>query len=130
MRRTNIDYEIGKGKVADYVAMMDRIYKNRLEELKLYENSLWDYVPELGENFDYYNTLRFVRTWNIVKNELNVSDRNLIFCFLACDSNYDECLSWFNGNGRDLKNVASLRVLICNVRKKVRTIYAEKYGNE
>ena len=130
MRRTNVDYEIGKGIVADYIAKMDKICKRRIEELKIYENSMWDYVPELGENFDYYSTLRFVRTWNIVKNELSISDRNLILCFLACDSNYEDCLAWFNGHGRDLKNVASLRVLICLVRRKVRTIYAEKYGDK
>ena len=123
----NTEYEIGKGMVADYIATMDSRYLLNLKEIEIYENSLWDYVPELGDKFDYYSALRFVRTWNIIKNDLSTSDRNLILCFLASDSNYEECLAWFNGRGKNIKNTATLRVMICNVRKKIRTIYKEKY---
>lgn len=129
MKNINNEYEIGKGEVANYIAAMDKRCEEYREEIRIYENS-YSEETNLGESFNYYEALKFVRTWDIIKNDLDAVSRNLVIAMQASDMNYIKCLEWFNGAGQSIKNTATLRVMVCNARKKIRIIYEQKYGVE
>lgn len=125
----NIDYEIGKGKIAEYAAQIEVAYNENKQAIEIYENSLTDDEPELSD-FDYGAALKFVRTWDIIKSDaLNQSQRNLFYCYNACDCDLEDTLNCFNGKGKGYKNKASLAVLLCNIRKIIKSEYTKLYGN-
>lgn len=130
MTNTNMSYEIGKGLVAEYIAQMETIYKEYKRLINIYENcSDADDVPELSD-FNYCAALKFIRTWDIMNNNIPAHNRNLLFAIEASGQNYNKCLEYFNGNGKGYKNNATLHVLICKARKQVRKIYDKIYGDE
>lgn len=122
------DYTIGKGKVAEYIAKMDATYKELLDLTKAFDNAIIEDKPEF-EWFDYNKSIKFLHTWEIMK-EINVAQRNLLCAYEACNHSLDDCLTFFNGKGKNIKNKASLSVLISNARKAVTTKYIELYGTD
>lgn len=123
------DYEIIKGKIVEYAAQIDMAYEENKEIIELWENSLVYDKPEFSD-FDYYAALKFVRTWDIIKSDaLNQSQRNLLYCYNACDCDLESTLNCFNGKGKGYKNKASLSVLLSNIRKIIRKEYDKLYGN-
>lgn len=124
-----IDYEIGKGKIAEYTANIEIAYNENKKAIQIYENSVNEDEPELSD-FDYYAALKFIRTWDIIKSDvLNQSQRNLLYCYNACDCDLETTLNCFNGKGKGYKNKASLAVLLCNIRKIIKKEYTKLYGN-
>lgn len=121
----NIGYEIAKGKVAEYIAHMDAVYEIKKEQIKAFENEITDEFDD--EYFNYWKSVEFVRTWEIIKYDLNPAERNLVIA-IECAKDYNECLSYFNGT-KAPKNVATLRTLICNARNKIRYIYNQLWGD-
>lgn len=122
-------YEIGKGKVAEYIEMMERRYKEVHQEYMDYQNAIYDDDPR----FNWFRpdiALKFLRLWRLIMNDADPRDRNLTLAYLAYDANYDLVLDVFNGAGCNYKNVHSLKVLICAARKNIRELYEAKYGKE
>jgi len=127
MTNINLEYEIGKGMVAAYIAKMDAICKEKREDIQEYDNEIID-----SDRFEYFNreeAVKFVRMWEIITNDISIKDRNIICAAAACDNNLTECLNFFNGKGKSIKNTATLKVMLYNARVAVRNIYEEKYGN-
>ena len=121
----NIGYEIAKGKVAEYIAYMDCVYEDKMKQIEEYNSEITNEFKD--EYFDYNKSLKFVRTWDIIKNDINPAERNLVIASEVA-KDYDECLTYFNGI-KAPKNVASLKVLVCNARRKIREIYNQKWGD-
>lgn len=124
MNTNNTKYTIAKEMVTEYIDKMDSLYEDKLKQIEDYKTNV---IDEFDEYFDYYKALKFVRTWDIIKNNLNPAEKNLVIAS-ECAKDYEECLSFFNG-GKAPKNIATLRVLICNARKKIREIYNQKWGD-
>ena len=123
------DYEIMKGKIAEYLSQIQVAYAENMKLITVYEQSLTNNEPELVD-FDYHAALKFVRTWDIIQSEaLNQSQKNLLFCYNLCDCDLETTLNTFNGKGKSYKNKATLAVLICNIRKIIKKEYNKKYGN-
>lgn len=123
------DYEIMKGKIAEYLAQMQVAYDENKALISVFEQSLTNDKPELV-GFDYYAAIKFVRTWDIIQSDvLNQSQKNLLFCYNLCDCDLETTLNTFNGKGKSYKNKASLAVLICNIRKIIKKEYNRRYGN-
>lgn len=121
----NINYDVVKEKVNDYIRKMDAQCEACKQELNNYYNAFND-----GENygcFDEENTLKFIRTWDIIKNEIPIPQRNLLIAYQIAGNRLEPCLQYFNGEGEGIKNKSSLAVLISNARKAVRYRYYEKY---
>lgn len=123
----NLEYEIGKGLVADYIETMERECQATKDMITEFDNDMLD-----SEEFDYFDrdkALRFVRTWEIIQSDsISIAQRNLICAFAACSNKLDECLAFFNGKGKNIKNKRTLAVLISNARKAVTKEYEKKYG--
>ena len=129
MKINNDDYEIMKGKIAEYLSQMQDIYDENKKLISIYEQSLTNDKPELV-GFDYYTAIKFVRTWDIIQSDvLNQSQKNLLFCYNLCDCDLETTLNTFNGKGKSYKNKASLSVLIYNIRKIIKKEYIREYGN-
>lgn len=129
MKINNDDYEIMKGKIAEYLAQMQVAYDENKALISVFEQSLTNDKPELV-GFDYYAAIKFVRTWDIIQSDvLNQSQKNLLFCYNLCDCDLETTLNTFNGKGKSYKNKASLAVLICNIRKIIKKEYNRRYGN-
>ena len=125
----NLEYEIGKGKVAEYIASTDKIYNELKAQLKAYNEAIFDDEPEF-EWFDEKKTLKFLRTWDIIKSDdITAAQRNLICAYEACGHNLDNLLEFFNGKGKNIKNKASLNVLLSLARKAIENKYYELYGD-
>ena len=125
----NFVYEIGKGRIEEFIALMDRRYNEIYQEYMDYQNAIYDDDPR----FNWFNpeyALKFMRTWKLLMNEADPRDRNLVLAFLAYDCDYAAVLEVFNGAGCSYKTEHSLRVLICAARKRVRELYYEKYRKE
>lgn len=128
--KINNDYEIMKGKIAEYLAQMQVAYDENKKLISVFEQSLTNDKPELVD-FDYYAALKFVRTWDIIQSDaLNQSQKNLLFCYNLCDCDLETTLNTFNGKGKSYKNKASLAVLICNIRKIIKKEYNKKYNRD
>lgn len=124
---TNKEYEIAKGIVADYIATMNEECEGLKEEIRLFDNDMFE-----SEDFDYFNrekALRFIRTWEIIQSDaITIAQRNLLCAFAACNNKLDACLDFFNGKGKGIKNKRTLAVMISNARKEVTNKYKELYG--
>ena len=122
----NKEYEIGKGKVAEYIQTMDEQCAALREEVNAFDNDMFD-----DENFDYFNrekSMKFIRTWDIIQSDaITIAQRNLLCAFAACNNKLDECLDFFNGKGKGIKNKRTLAVMISNARKAVTEKYKELY---
>lgn len=128
--KINNDYEIMKGKIAEYLAQMQVAYDENKKLISVFEQSLTNDKPELVD-FDYYAALKFIRTWDIIQSDaLNQSQKNLLFCYNLCDCDLETTLNTFNGKGKSYKNKASLAVLICNIRKIIKKEYNKKYNRD
>ena len=122
----NKEYEIGKGKVAEYISVMDEQCATLKEDLKAFNNDMFD-----SEEFDYFNkdkAERFIRTWEIIQSDaITIAQRNLLCAFAACNNKLADCLDFFNGKGKNIKNKRTLAVMISNARKAVTDKYKELY---
>ena len=121
----NIKYEQGKRLLEDYIKKTedDIVWLN--EMCDRYNSTVFD-LPEFA-GFDYYKAVEFIRTWEII-NELPADKKNLFLIFCACEYDYKRTLEIFNNVGKTCKNIATLRVMISNVRKIIRKNYSDKYG--
>lgn len=129
MRKQNNEYEIGKGMVAEYIKQMEETYDDLKRLIDLYDGTLYpENNPELV-NFNYDKAIKFVRTWELINNDIQPHNRNLIFAIEASGEDYTKCLEYFNGKGKGYKNKATLHVLVCNARNELRLKYIEKYGD-
>lgn len=125
----NLEYEIGKGKVAEFIADTDVTYNMLQEQLKLFREGVQDEYPGM-QWFNEKRTVKFLRTWDIIKSDsITAAQRNLICAYEACGHNLDALLEFFNGKGKNIKNKASLNVLLSNARKAIETKYNELYGD-
>lgn len=122
----NKEYEIGKGKVAEYINTMNEQCLTLKMELEAFDNDMFD-----SEKFDYFNrekALKFIRIWDIIQSDaITIAQRNLLCAFAACDNKLTECLDFFNGKGKNIKNKRTLAVMISNARKAVTNKYNELY---
>lgn len=123
MKKTK--YEVAKAEVQEYIETMNNIYLDKKEEIRLFKDDNHE-VFEMDAYFDYNKSVQFIRLWDIINNEITPAERNLLIA-VECSKNYSECIKSFEGTAP--KNVATLKVLVYNARKKIRKIYTEKYGN-
>lgn len=125
----NLEYEIAKGMVADYIETMNEECKATEQNIILFDNDMTD-----STTFDYFDrdkALRFVRTWKIIQSDkISIARRNLLCAFAACNNKLTECLDFFNGKGKNIKNKRTLAVLISNARKAVTDEYNKLYNDE
>ena len=121
-----MDYKKLKNKMTEYSNQMKVIYEEYSHAIELYENSPVIYHPEL-EWFNYSVAVKFIRTWDIINNDLRESQKNLLLSYYACGESYDKMLEAFES---DTCSKGTLRVMMCLARKKVKEIYNEKYGNK
>lgn len=124
--RVNDEYFIAKGLVADYIKSMDKVVEDNKRLMQLYDD---DVQTDELEYFDYNKALKFNRLWDVIKHDLPPTKRNLLLCFEACGEDYTKCLAFFNGNGMNYKNKATLHVLVCNARNMANKLYTEKYDS-
>lgn len=122
----NLEYEIAKGIVSEYIDTMNKECEATEENIKLFDADMTDSTV-----FDYFNrekALRFVRTWRIIQSDkISIAQRNLLCAFAACDNKLAECLDFFNGKGKNIKNKRTLAVMISNARKAVTEEYNKLY---
>lgn len=122
----NLEYEIGKGKVAEYIAIMNSKCEAIREEIVAFDLDMFD--SDAFEFFDREKSLKFIRTWEIIQSDaVSIAQRNLICAFAACGNKLDDCLAFFNGKGKNIKNKRTLAVMISNARKVVTDKYNELY---
>lgn len=127
MMNINLEYEIAKGTVSEYIENMDMECAALEENIRVYDNEIYD--SGTFEYFDRNKALRFVRTWKIIKSDaITISQRNLLCAFAACNNKLTPCLVFFNGKGKNIKNKRTLAVMISNARKAVVNKYKELYN--
>ena len=118
----NIKYEQGKRLLEKTIKQTD-IHAEWFKDMcKNYDENLPEYT-----GFDYHQAIRYMRTWDIIK-ELPTDKKNLFIIYTACDFNYKNTLAIFNDIGKGYKNAATLRVMISNIRKQIKEIYKDRYG--
>jgi len=118
----NNDFDIVKSKIAAYTKEMEDNYNYYLKAIDYYNSKPTDYVAELGESFDINIAEKFVKTWETIQ-KMQPVQRNMLLCFICCDKDYNKTLQVFNGEGKNYKNVASLRVLVHNAKKDFFKLY-------
>lgn len=122
----NLEYEIGKGKVSEYIDTMNKRCSEIADEIKAFDKDMFN-----SDEFEYFNRdkqLKFIRMWNIIQSDaVTIAQRNLLCAFAACDNKLSDCLDFFNGKGKNIKNKRTLAVLISNARKAVTDKYNELY---
>ena len=124
----NFLYDEAKGRISEYIAMMERRYEDINQEYIGYMNDMFD-----DPKYNWFNpsfALKFMRTWKLIMNEADPKDRNLVLAYLAYDGDYEKILECFNGAGCSYKSAASLKILIWAARKNVKELYEAKYGKE
>lgn len=114
--KTEITYESGKRIVAEYIERMNASKEYLLDRLK------YDYG---SEDFNRDAAVRFIRTWDIIMNDLTPVQRNLFVAFSAFDRKADDCIKLFNAS-----NVYSLRQMVYVIQKKIVKVYKEKYDDK
>lgn len=126
----NIEYSKGKKLLENFYSNMDKLIADLQTNIDIYENAIDnpDDVPELAL-FSYSKAVKLKRTYSIIKNDLQPTERNLFCTYLACDYDYKKTLEIFNGENKGYKNIATLRVIIANIRKIIKEKYKEKYGS-
>lgn len=121
------EYEYAKGEIAAFIKEMNQ----NVAEIKM---DIDEYLNEGVESsrlefFNLEKSLKIVRTWEIIiSDKIRVCDRNIICAYVIADCDPSTCLSFFNGKGKNIKNVATLNTLIYNARKAIKDIYYEMYG--
>lgn len=120
--RKNIN---GKKILDEYIKSMDIVYDEAKAIQDDYYNDRLD-----DEYFDINKSLKFTRTWEILKSMENVAARNLLLLFNACGCRYKETLDALCGVGTVYKNEATLRYMMTDARKKLKKIYDDKYGTD
>ena len=121
--KINKQYEIAKCVIVNYIAGMKELYEINQDVIDKYNNSIYDDEVE-----DLEVAIKFCRTWDIIMNDLSVSDRNLFILYQASDRNMKKALEYFNSIGKSYKNTATLTVIMCGIKKKIKEIYFNKYG--
>lgn len=111
--------------IDDYVKQMNEVYEEQIEYQQLYLNDKLN-----DEYFDYYKSLKFTRTWEILNEMEDIPARNIMLLFNACGDRYKETLEALCGLGVTYKNQATLHVIITKTRKKIKDLYNDKYGTD
>ena len=126
----NIEYSKGKKLLEKFYSNMDKLIADLQSNIDIYDNAIDnpDDVPELAW-FSYRKAVKLKRTYSIIKNDLQPTERNLFCTYLACNYDYEKTLEIFNGENKGYKNIATLRVIIANIRKIIKEKYKEKYGS-
>lgn len=126
--QTNINpkYDNGKKILEKYIKEQEEHCAFLRESLDKYLNTPFD-LPDFS-CIDMREAVVYLRTWKLI-NELPTNKKNLLLIFCACKYNYKKTLEVFNGVGKGCKNIATLRVLITNIRKLLRQKYDEQYGD-
>lgn len=122
----NFLYDEAKGKISEYVAMMERRYEDINQEYIGYMNDMFD-----DPKYNWFNpefAIKFLRLWRLIMKDADPKDRNLVLAYLAYDGDYEKILECFNGAGCSFKSAASLKVLIWAARKNIRELFEKKYG--
>lgn len=119
--KTNID---GKNIINKYIKAMNVVYKEQKEYQDMYLNDRLD-----DDYFNYNKSLKFTRTWETLMSMEDVPARNLMLLFNACGDRYKDTMEALCGLGMAYKNQATLHVMITKTRKKIKELYASKYGN-
>ena len=120
------EYELAKGEITTYIDEMNKNIEEIKEDIEYYFNGAVD-----SSKLEYFNinkAVKKVRTWEIIMSDkIRVSDRNMLCAYAVADYDLPTCLSFFNGKGKNIKNLKTLSTLIYNARKKVEDIYNEMY---
>lgn len=124
MRKNTNEYEEGKELLNNYINEQEQLYQWLKETCVKYQDAVFE-VPEF-EGFNYYKAVKFIRTWDLI-NELSMDKKNLFLVHCASGKKYEDTLKIFNGSGKEYKNVATLKVLITQIRNEIRKKYKEKY---
>lgn len=105
----------GRQLLVDFTTEMDRLYDWFIEIRERYENSLFDLPEFAGYSQEYAE--KFIKTYDIIQSRLTVSQRNLLYIFTATGQSYKQTIEILNG---EVKNIATLRVMIHNIRKIIK----------
>ena len=108
-----------------YVMDMMDLYDMNKKLINIYYNGVGG-EPELS-GVDIREAIEFVRTWDIIENELTTSDRNLYLAFMASGRHYQPLLEYL---GKDVKKDGALRVMIFNIKNKIKKKYNERYDRD
>lgn len=122
----NFLYDEAKGRISEYIAMMERRYEDINQEYIGYMNDMFD-----DPKYNWFNpefSIKFLRLWRLIMKDADPKDRNLVLAYLAYDGDYEKILECFNGAGCSFKSAASLKVLIWAARKNIRELFEKKYG--
>lgn len=125
-KKINPKYKEGKKLLEKYIKEQKEHCKFLEETLAKYASTEFD-LPDFA-CVDMREAIAYLRTWKLI-NELPPKHKNLLLTFCACEYDYKKTLEVFNDVGREYKNVATLRVLITNIRKILREKYNETYGD-
>ena len=127
-KKKEIDLEppkSGKELLQEYTNEMDGLYRWLNETLAAYDNAIFN-TPDFS-GFDREYAVRFIRTYDIIHEVLTDAQRNMFYLFTASGEKYKDTLELLSGQP---KNVATLRVMICKIRKKIKERYYELYGRD
>lgn len=123
----NIKYNEGKKILDKFITETNSLYEWLKKTCERYNNSVFE-LPEFT-GFNYEKAVKFINTWDII-NELPTEKKNMFLIYCATEFDYEKALEIFNGVGKGCKNVATLRVLITNIRKIIKEKYRNKYGTD
>lgn len=107
----------------NYIEEMERLYSMHKYLQKKFIDGIHEDAAEL-DNFNYKESIEFVRTWDIIKN-MNASQRNIYLLFMIAEGKYKPLMKII---GNEYKNEATLRVMVCNAKKIIKNKYKELYG--
>lgn len=88
-----------------------------------YDNSVNEFEENRFDFFNYSQTLKAVRVWDIITTELTPDKRNIFLLFETYDHDYKKLMEYFHS-----KAYSTLRVIISDIRKDIRNRYNSKYS--
>ena len=113
----------GKQVLEAYIADMEEAYKWNQGMQVRWLDGLFD-ADESMDDFDFHGSVVFTRVWDIIMHDLGDSERNLYLMFCAVFGRYNPLMEMMGEKG---SSIATLRVMVCNVKKKIREIYDKRY---
>lgn len=111
--------------INEYIAEMEKLYDMHKDLQNKYVYGATDDLPEL-EDYDYRLSLKFTRTWEIIKS-LNGVHRNIYLAFIASGKRYDKMIELMDASHQ---NKAVLRVMVCKAKQMIKEKYKDEYGTD
>lgn len=111
--------------IESYTRMMDARCAEISDDIEKFDTNT--FLSEDYEYFDREKMERAVRTWDIIKNKLNPSRRNLYILNSACKDT-KETFQYLSDMGYMITSVNSLSQTLCYIKEQIRIIYARTYG--